>query len=129
MFGFFGMFGRAEELRTLDKALAAAGVPARAVPDGAKLAAIRQLQQETGRRKPGADISAEAAEMLAYCLLGPQGLTDALGAERTRAVEARIEAALAAEDSLDARLLLLALHAGLVQPDVIAHYELSADAG
>ena len=67
-----------------------------------------------------------AAEMLAYCMLGPQIFTGDNDADLTEAVEARMEAALEAGDSLDARLVLLALHAGVIQTQVIEHYQLEA---
>ena len=67
-----------------------------------------------------------AAEMLAYCMLGPQVFTGDNGADLTEAVEARLEAALEAGDSLDARLVLLALHAGVIQTQVIERYQLEA---
>ena len=57
---------------------------------------------------------------------GPTEWFDAVGT-RLDAVEARIDAAVAAGDSLDARLLLLALHADLIQPDVVERYDLRAD--
>jgi hypothetical protein len=40
--------------------------------------------------------------------------------------EARLEAALEAGDSLDARLVLLALHSGIIQVQVVEHYQLEA---
>ena len=44
----------------------------------------------------------------------------------TEATEARLEAALEADDSLDARLVLLALHAGVIQVQVVERYRLEA---
>jgi hypothetical protein len=65
--------------------------------------------------------------MLAYCMLGPDIFTGDNGAELTAALEARLEAAIEAGDSLDARLVLLALHAGVIQPWVVERYRLAAD--
>ena len=48
------------------------------------------------------------------------------GADLTEAVEARLEAALEAGDSLDARLVLLAPPAGGIQPWVVERYRLEA---
>ena len=59
-------------------------------------------------------------------MLGPQRFTAANGPGPTTAVEARLEAALAAGDSLDARLVLLALYAGVIQPAVVERYGLEA---
>jgi hypothetical protein len=65
--------------------------------------------------------------MLAFCMLGQQGFAETNGPEATEAVEARLEAALQAGESLDARLVLLALHAGVIQEQVVARYRLEAD--
>ena len=45
----------------------------------------------------------------------------------TEATEARLEAAIEAGDSLDARLVLLALHAGVIQEHVVERYQLETD--
>ena len=67
------------------------------------------------------------AEMLGYCMLGPQGFTEANDLRLTEATEARLEAALEAGDSFDARLVLLALHAGVIQVQVVEFYQLETD--
>ncbi len=67
-----------------------------------------------------------AAEMLGFCMLGPPGFTEANDLRLTEATEARLEAALEAGDSLDARLVLLALHAGVIQAQVVERYQLKA---
>ncbi len=55
-----------------------------------------------------------------------KGFTDANHLPLTEATEARLEAALEAGDSLDARLVLLALHAGVIQAQVVERYQLEA---
>ena len=122
MFGFLGIFGRSRELRQLDQAVRAVGLHPRLVPDAVQLTTVKLLAESgTGQRAYDA-----AAEMLAYCMLGPHVFTGDNGADLTDAVEARLEAALEAGDSLDARLVLLALHAGIIQPQVVERYELEA---
>ena len=59
-------------------------------------------------------------------MLGPRDFTEANGPGPTAAAEARLEAARAAGDSLDARLVLLALYAGVIQPAVVERYDLEA---
>jgi hypothetical protein len=125
MFGFFGRFGRSEELRALDDALAATGLQHRAVPDAVKLTLLRQVQQETGRKRPDDTALADAAHLLAYLMLGAQVYGETVARAAVDEAEARVAAAAEAGDSLDARLVVLALHAGLVQPEVVARYELS----
>ncbi len=122
MLGFLGIFGRSRELRQLDQAVRAVGLHPRLVPDAVQLTTVKLLAEAaTGQRAYDA-----AAEMLAYCMLGPQVFTDDNGADLTVAVETRLEAALEAGDSLDARLVLLVLHAGVIQPQVVERYEIEA---
>jgi hypothetical protein len=64
--------------------------------------------------------------MLVFSILGPQGFTEANKLRLTEAIEARVEAALEAGDSLDARLVLLTLHAGVIHTQVVAQYRLEA---
>lgn len=122
MLGFLGRFGRAEGLRQLDAALRAVDLHPALVPEAVKLATLRQLEAAIG--KPAPHDFAAAAELLAYCMVGPEAFTEATDAALTQSVEARIEAATLAGDSLDARLVLLTLHAGLTQPVVVARFGL-----
>lgn len=124
MLGFLGRFGRAEGLRQLDAALRAVDLHPALVPEAVKLATLRQLEAAIGKPQPH-DFAA-AAELLAYCMVGPEAFAEATDAALTQSVEARIEAATLAGDSLDARLVLLTLHAGLTQPVVVARFGLEA---
>ena len=67
-----------------------------------------------------------AAEIIAYCMIGADGFGGTNAAELAHAVERRIEAALVAGDSLDAQLVLLTLHARVIQPSVIARFDLES---
>jgi hypothetical protein len=125
MLGFLRMFGRSDEIQRLDHAFAAAGLPRAAVPDSVKLTLVRLLREAHGR-KPDDAAAAEAVELAAYCMLGRDGFLDANGPARTEAAEARVRAAAEAGDSLDARVVLLTLHAGVIQPAVVERHGLSA---
>ena len=122
MLGFLGIFGRSRELQRLDQAVRAVGLHPRLVPDAVKLTTIKLLAEA----KAGSRAYDAAAEMLAYCMLGPHVFTDDNDVYLTEAVEARLEVALEAGDSLDAPLVLLALHAGVIQPQVIERYRIEA---
>jgi len=124
MFGFLGRFGRAQALRELDAALRAVDVHPAMVPDAVELAAVRLLQ--AARAKPGAAEYAAAAELIGYCMIGADNFAGANDETLAATVEARIEAAIAAGDSLDAKLVLLLLHANVVQPTVIERFGLEA---
>jgi hypothetical protein len=125
MLGLFGMFGRSQELQSLDQALRDGGLHPRLVPDAVKLTTVKLLKEAAGAN-PGAGQYAAAAELLGYCVLGAPDFTGRNGEGLTESVEARLAAALEAGDSLDARLVLLALHAGVIQPSVVERYELEA---
>ena len=124
MLGFFGVFGRSHELRSLDQALRGVGLHPRLVPEAVKLTTLKLLG-EAGAN-PDSRPYAAAAELLGYCVLGAQGFTECNDPGLTEAVEARLAAALEAGDNLDARVVLLTLHAGLVQPSVVERYGLEA---
>lgn len=126
MLGLFGIFGRAHELRRLDDALRAVGLHPRRVPEAVKLTALKLLKEAGGGADPKPRACAAAAELLGYCMLGAQGFTAANDRDLTGVVEARLEAALEAGNNLDARLILLTLHAGVIQETVVARYRLEA---
>ena len=123
MFGLFGKFGRARELRQLDQALRAFDVHDAMVPDAVELTAIRLMKDARGGAPQPEDYET-TAELLAYCMIGAEGFAGANSEAQALAVEARIERALEAGDTLDARLILLTLHAGIIQPSVVALFEL-----
>ena len=121
MLGLFGLFGRSRQMQRFDDALRAAGLHPRIVPEAVKLATMKQLKEA-----PGGDGSyAAAAELLSYCILGPRAFIESNDAERIDAVEARILGAIEAGHGLDARLILLTLHAKLTHPSVIDRYDLA----
>jgi hypothetical protein len=59
-------------------------------------------------------------------MIGANGFAGANDVDLTLAVEQRIEAALDAGDSLDAQLVLLVLHARVVQPSVVDRFGLES---
>ena len=122
MFGFFGLFGRSHELQRFDQALRGVGLHPRLVPEAVKLTTLKLLG-ETGREQRPYD---GVAELLGYCMLGARVFTEANDASLTQAVEARLAAALEAGVSLDARIVLLTLHAGVIQASVVERYALEA---
>jgi len=124
MFGFFGMFGRSRALQSFDQALRGVGLHPRLVPEAVKLTVLKLLG-EAGR-DPSPRGHDTAAELLGYCMLGAQAFTVANDASLTQAVEARLATALEAGVSLDAQIVLLTLHAGVIQPSVVERYDLEA---
>ena len=126
MFGFSALFGRSREVRRLDDALRATGLHPALMPDAVKIAALKLLTEAGYGSSPDSRACALAAEMLTYCILGDQGFHEEKGGGAAQLLEARMEAALKAGDSLDAQFILLTLHAGITQGALIDRFNLKA---
>ncbi len=127
--GLFGIFGRSGDLRQLDLALRAVDVHPRLVPEAVKLT-VCALLKDRADGDPPPHAYRPAAEIVGYCMIGAEAFAGANTVELALAVERRIEAALEAGDSLDAQLVLLTLHARVIQPSVVDRFQLeSADTG
>src|SRR5262245_35051901 len=126
--GFMGVFGRSSDLRQLDAALRAVDLHPKMVPEAVKLTACALLKDEADSDDPPAEAYRPAAEIIAYCMIGDGPFAGANGEELALDVERRVEAALLAGDGLDAQLVLLTLHARVIQPSVVERLALeSAD--
>jgi hypothetical protein len=128
-FGLFGIFGRSGDLRQLDQALRAVDLHPALVPEGVKLTIVNLMKDHSISDEPPPQAYWAVAEVFAFCVLGPDAFETANGRDRLLAAERRIEAAMEAGDSPDAQLVLLALHAGLINPAVVETYGLSAAEG
>ena len=124
--GLFSIFGRSADLRQLDDALRAVDVHPRLVTEAIKLTAVRLLKDSNGGEEPEPEAYHRAAALLGYCNVGANAFAGANGERAMEAVEQRIEWALDADDSLDARLVLLALHAKAIQPSVVQAFGLES---
>ncbi|MBZ9762121.1 hypothetical protein LB553_14740 [Mesorhizobium sp. CA8] len=124
--GFLGMFGRSGDLRQLDDALRAADLHPALVPEGVKLTVVNLMNDRWPDELP-AGAHQSVAQLCGYCVAGPQVFEQANGREATLEVERRIEAALEAGDSFDAQIVLMTLHAKLINPEVVERYGLSAE--
>ena len=123
--GLFGTFGRSSDLRQLDDALRAVDVHPKLVPEAVKLTVMKLLKEDFGEELPPAAYE-RSAELLCYCVVGANGFANANGEEATRAIETRIETSLISGRNLDARLMLLALHAKIIQPSVVETFGLES---
>jgi hypothetical protein len=119
-----GIFGRSHDLRQLDQALRAVDVHPALVPEAVKLAAVNLLKDHGATDDPAPRAYRAAAEIIAYCMVGADAFAGANDAELAVTVEQRIEAALVSGESLDAQLVLLTLHAKVIQPSVVQAYGL-----
>jgi hypothetical protein len=124
--GLFGIFGRAPELRQLDQALRSLDVHPRLVPEAVKLATISLLQDHTTGGNPAPQAYRAAAEIIGYCIMGAGAFAAADAPDHVAAVERRIERALEFTATLDAKLILLTLHAGVIQQSVIDDFQLES---
>jgi hypothetical protein len=124
--GFLGRFGRSAELREFDTALRSVDLHPGLVPEAVKLATVNLLQERTSHLAPDPKSYREAAEIIAYCLTGGAAFAAANNARLKESVERRIEAALAHGTNLDAKLVLLTLHAKVIQPSVVEDFGLES---
>lgn len=127
MLGFLELFGASRPVQRIDRALRAVGVHPRLMPGAVKLATIRQLETTRSKEGPDEAACAHAAELFGYLMHGPKVFAEDNGASAAAAVEERIAAAVGAGSGPDARLILLALHAGIVAPEVVEDYQLAVD--
>ena len=126
--GLFGIFGRSPELREFDKALRSVDLHPNLVPEAVKLTAVKLLKEQTAGRELLPQTYRAAAEIIAYCMIGADGFAAANEPALVAEVERRIETALKSGTSLDAKLVLLTLHARVIQPSVVASFQLESSA-
>ena len=115
MLRLFNLFGKSAAMNALDDALRACGVHPILVPEAVKLTVTRLLKRDGAGSQD--DLFGDAAELLAYCILGRDGFEQSNGVAAADRAEQRLQAAIDT-GSHDAKLVLLALHAGLMAPDI-----------
>ncbi|MCC5993842.1 MAG: hypothetical protein JJT99_15120 [Rhodobacteraceae bacterium] len=124
MIRFFDMFlGRSSAIRALDDALRAAGLHPLLVPEPVKLTVIQLTKKHAARQTQEAAF-ADAAQLMAYCILGHEQFADSNSSEEAGRADQRVEAAMEEGDTLDAKLILLAFHAGLITPEIADRIEI-----
>ncbi|RWP40415.1 MAG: hypothetical protein E5Y63_04475 [Mesorhizobium sp.] len=124
--GFLGMFGRSGDLRQLDAALRGVDLHPALVPEGAKLTIVN-LMKGHWPDEPPPQAYPPVAQLLGYCIAGPDAFEQSNGLRHRLDAERRLEAALEAGDSFDAQIILMTLHAKLISGEVVDRYGLSAD--
>lgn len=120
MFGLFNLFGRTT---ALDGALRAVGIHPLLVPEAVKIT-ITRVQKRTGDGRQAEAFYRDAAELLGYCMLGQEFFIESNSVFAADRVEERIEVAIDAGDSIDAQLILLALHSELMAAEVADRFDL-----
>ncbi|MEO0623666.1 MAG: hypothetical protein AAFU49_04045 [Pseudomonadota bacterium] len=124
MLGLFNIFGRSDSLKALDQALREIGTHPRVVPEPVKLTAVKLVKSESvGQGKIPDAAYAHAVELLGYCILGPDQFTANTSLDMARRAEARFETAITDGEGLDASLILLALHADVINAKIAARFD------
>jgi hypothetical protein len=124
--GLFGIFGRSADLRAFDQALRSVDLHPRLVPEAVKLTAVALLKDHATSGDPAPQAYRAAAEIIGYCMIGPEGFAGVNDAPLAEQIEHRIEWALETGDNLDAKLVLLTLHAKVIQPSVVYRFQLES---
>lgn len=127
--GVFGFIGRSRDLRQLDDALRALDLHPRLMPEAVKLTVCNILKDAAAGQVPSAEATAAAAELLAYLMTGADHFSAVNGRALMERCERRIEqAAAGVEDGgIDADLILLAIHAKILQPSVRDRFDLTSE--
>ena len=126
--GLFGIFGRSPALREFDRALRSVDLHPNLVPEAVKLTAVKLLQEQATGCDPAPHSYRAAVEIIGYCMIGADAFASANEPALAAEVERRIDAALKSGTSLDAKLVLLTLHARVIQPSVVAYFQLESGA-
>ena len=126
--GLFGIFGRSPALREFDRALRSVDLHPNLVPEAVKLTAVTLLKEAAAGSDPPPQSYRAAAEIVGYCMVGAEAFAAANEPALAAEVEGRIETALASGTSVDAKLVLLMLHAGVIQPGVLDSFQLESAA-
>jgi hypothetical protein len=127
MLGWFGIFGRSQEIQRLERALRAVGLHPALVSDAVKLTTVKQLKAAAGGQPPDEAATEAAAALLAYCAMGRDAFVENNGWRTAESVEDRIVAAFEEAAGIDEKLLLLALTARMVHPSVRERFDLKAE--
>jgi folate-dependent phosphoribosylglycinamide formyltransferase PurN len=125
-FGLFGIFGRSQDLRQFDQSLRTLDVHPALVPEAVKLTAVNLIKDHAVDDEPAPAAYRAAAEIIGYCIIGAEGFAGANTDDLAAQVERRIEAALDYTGTLDAQLVLLALHSKIIQPSVVNMFGLES---
>ena len=128
-FGLFGLFGRSADLRAFDQALRSVDLHPVLVPEAVKLTVVNLLKDHSVGPDPAPQSYRTAAELVAYCMVGADVFAGANDLQLAEEVERRIEAALNVGDGLDAQLVLLTLHAKIIQASVVHSFGLESARG
>ncbi len=126
MLRFFDMFGRSSELTALDEALKAAGLHPLLIPEPVKLT-ILQLHRKSDAALNRTTAKADAAQLLSYCVLDHAQFVLVNGPDAAARADQRIDAAVAGETPLDEKLILLALHSGVISPEMADRFDIDSD--
>jgi hypothetical protein len=123
--GLFGIFGRSPKLRQLDQTFRSLDVHPRLVPEAVKLTIVSLLEDHASG-EPTPQAYRAAAEIVGYCIMGPAAFAAVDEPDLAIDVERRIDRALEFSSTLDAKLVLLTLHAGVIQQSVVDHFQLES---
>ncbi len=124
MFNLFNMFGRSAALNALDEKLRASGLHPLLVPEAVKLTLMRLHKEEEASGVIARDAAyGEAARLLAYCMLGRDSFIESNSLHAADRAEHRVETAIDTGDFPDAKLILLALHSGVIDPEIADRFD------
>lgn len=123
--GFLGRFGRSQDLRYLDAALQQAHLHPGFLPEGVKIAVASLMSEVHG--EPPADAYPPIGALIALCAFGIEEFEEHNGPRLRADTLARLEAAIARSEGLDASLIILMSHARLLHQSLKDDYAIEID--
>ena len=128
MLGLFNFFGRSESLKALDQAFREFDIHPQIVPEAVKLATVRLMQKASDAAYTLKDADYQkAAELLGFCILGFDQFVASNSLSAAERAGRRLEDAIVAGDSMDAKLILLAVHSEIVHATIADQVDSEAD--
>lgn len=124
-FGFLGRFGRSADLRYLDAALEEFRLHSGVIPDGVKMVAVSLMAEDGSEPEPAA--YSPVGALMALSFYGAEEFARLNGPEATGVTLTRLEIALEKGEGLDASIILLMLHSGLLHQSLREEYGIEAD--
>ncbi|MFD2205017.1 hypothetical protein [Kiloniella antarctica] len=123
----FGFFGRKKEIHMIDDGLRDSGAYSSSISDAVKLA-LYGLAKDRGLLQNNAEqVLHDLACFLTYCFLGTEDFEDANGADLSKDMLRRLEMTKVFDESVDADIVLLALHSGIAHETTAGRFSVEED--
>ena len=123
----FGFFGRKKEIHMIDDGLRHSGAYSSSIPDAVKLALYGLAKDRELLQNNAEQVLHDLACFLTYCFLGAEDFEEANGADLSSDMLRRLEMTKVFDESVDADIVLLTLHAGIAHETTAGRFSIEED--